>query len=80
MMRFDNDQHRFYAGIDLHARFMHVCVLDAAGNGVYDHIRLRGLPPRTTGAGSRRESLSPHGGPDPDDPQKTIAPRQARRL
>jgi transposase len=36
-MRFYNGQHRFYAGIDLHARFMHVCVLDAASNVVYDH-------------------------------------------
>jgi transposase len=37
MMRFYNRQHRFYAGIDLHARFMHVCVLDAVGTVVYDH-------------------------------------------
>jgi len=36
-MRFDNGQHRFYAGIDVHARFMHVCILDAAGRVVYDH-------------------------------------------
>ena len=36
-MRFYERQHRFYAGIDLHARFMHVCVLDAAGVVVYDH-------------------------------------------
>jgi hypothetical protein len=39
-MRFYNRQHRFYVGIDLHARFMHVCVLDAAGTAVYD----RNLP------------------------------------
>ena len=32
-MRFYNRQHRFYVGIDLHARFMHVCVLDAVLNG-----------------------------------------------
>jgi hypothetical protein len=31
MMRFYNQQHRFYAGIDLHARTISVCVLDAAG-------------------------------------------------
>jgi transposase len=37
MMRFYDRQHRFYAGIDLHARFMHVCVLDATGNVVFDH-------------------------------------------
>jgi transposase len=39
-MRFYNQPHRFYAGIDLHARTMHVCVLDAAGAVVYD----RNLP------------------------------------
>ena len=36
-MRFYNaTPHRFYAGIDLHARTMHVCVLDAAGTVVLD--------------------------------------------
>jgi len=39
-MRFYTTQHRFYCGIDLHARTMHVCVLDAAGTVVYD----RNLP------------------------------------
>ncbi len=39
-MRFYDQQHRFYAGIDLHARTMHVCVLDAAGTVVLD----RNLP------------------------------------
>ena len=39
-MRFYNQQHRFYAGIDLHARTMHVCVLDATGTVVLD----RNLP------------------------------------
>jgi hypothetical protein len=27
-MRFYDRQHRYYAGIDLHARTMHLCVLD----------------------------------------------------
>ena len=36
MMRFYQGQHRFYCGIDLHARSMHVCVLDHAGNIVFD--------------------------------------------
>jgi transposase len=40
MMRFYNQQHRFYAGIDLHARTMHVCVLDATGTVILD----RNLP------------------------------------
>jgi hypothetical protein len=31
MMRFYDRQHLFYAGIDLHARTMHLCVLDGAG-------------------------------------------------
>ena len=30
-MRFYTQQHRYYCGIDLHARRMYVCVLDAAG-------------------------------------------------
>ena len=39
-MRFYTTQHRFYAGIDLHARTPHLCVLDAAGTVVFD----KGLP------------------------------------
>jgi transposase len=35
-MRFYDRQHRFYAGIDLHSRTMHLCVLDAQGNVVCD--------------------------------------------
>jgi transposase len=30
-MRFYTQQHRYYCGIDLHARSMYVCILDAAG-------------------------------------------------
>jgi hypothetical protein len=30
MMRFSNQTHRFYCGVDLHARTLAVCVLDAA--------------------------------------------------
>ena len=30
-MRFYTKQHRFYCGIDLHARSMYVCILDQAG-------------------------------------------------
>jgi transposase len=36
MMRFYNSQHRFYAGIDLHARTMHLCILAHDGNVVFD--------------------------------------------
>jgi len=30
-MRFYTRAHRYYCGIDLHARTMYLCVLDAAG-------------------------------------------------
>jgi transposase len=36
MMRFYTQPHRFYCGIDLHARSMHVCILDHDGNIVFD--------------------------------------------
>ena len=35
-MRFYNHQHPFYCGIDLHARSMHVCILDHNGVVVFD--------------------------------------------
>jgi hypothetical protein len=35
-MRFYTTPHRFYAGIDLHTRTMHVCVLDHAGSIRFD--------------------------------------------
>jgi hypothetical protein len=28
MMRFYDGQHGFYAGVDLHARNLHLCILD----------------------------------------------------
>ena len=31
-MRFYNQQHRFYCGVDLHARTLSLCVLDAKGS------------------------------------------------
>lgn len=30
-MRFYNQQHQFYAGIDLHARQMYICIIDSSG-------------------------------------------------
>jgi hypothetical protein len=35
-MRFYTGQHRFYCGVDLHARTMHICVLDHDGHVVYN--------------------------------------------
>jgi len=36
MMRFYDGQHGFYAGIDLHARRLHLCILDTNGKVVKD--------------------------------------------
>src|SRR6202163_4187017 len=36
MMRFYEGKHPFYCGIDLHARSMHVCILDHDGKVVFD--------------------------------------------
>jgi transposase len=35
-MRFYTEQHRFYCGVDLHARTMYLCILDADGHVVFD--------------------------------------------
>jgi transposase len=35
-MRFYTQQHRFYAGIDLHARTLHLCILEHDGEVVFD--------------------------------------------
>lgn len=42
-MRFYNEQHTFYCGIDLHARSLYVCVLDQAGE-VCVHRNIRAKP------------------------------------
>jgi hypothetical protein len=39
MMRFYQQQHGFYCGVDLHARTMHVCVVDDEGQ-TRDHVNL----------------------------------------
>ena len=51
-MRFYTGQHRFYCGIDLHARSMHVCVLDAAGTVVYDRNLACHFPREGKGRGT----------------------------
>ncbi len=35
-MRFYNQQHGFYCGVDLHARMLAVCILDADGRIVFE--------------------------------------------
>lgn len=42
-MRFYTQQHPFYCGIDLHARTMYLCIIDADGNTVLH----KNLPTRT---------------------------------
>ena len=42
-MRFYNGTHRFWCGIDLHAKTMYVCILDAEGQ-VLVHKNLRSSP------------------------------------
>jgi transposase len=39
-MRFYNQPHRFYCGVDLHARTLSLCVLDATGNAVLQQTLL----------------------------------------
>ncbi len=39
-MRFYTGQHRYYCGIDLHARTLYLCVLDSQGK-IRLHQRLR---------------------------------------
>jgi transposase len=41
-MRFYTNEHRFYCGVDLHARTMYLCILDHAGQVVFD----KNLPAR----------------------------------
>ena len=38
-MRFYQATHSFYCGVDLHARTMHVCVVDADGR-TQEHVNL----------------------------------------
>jgi hypothetical protein len=39
MMRFSNQQHRYYCGIDLHARSMFIHILDAQGQTRFEQDR-----------------------------------------
>jgi transposase len=45
MMRFYTQQHEFYCGVDLHARSMHVCLVDAAGSTLV-HKNIEARPER----------------------------------
>ena len=52
-MRFSNQQHRFYCGVDLHARSMYTHVLDDRGRTVFE----RDLP---AGPGAFLEAVRPY--------------------
>jgi transposase len=52
MMRFYNQTHRFYCGVDLHARTLYLCILDQAGTVVL-HRNLQAEP------AAFREAISP---------------------
>jgi hypothetical protein len=43
MMQFHTQQHRFYCGVDLHARNLALCILDADGKPVF-HGNCDALP------------------------------------
>lgn len=47
-MRFYTKQHKYYCGIDLHARWMYVCILDSAGE-VLVHRNLAATPENLLG-------------------------------
>ena len=42
-MRFYNDQHRHYCGVDLHTKRMYLCILDQEGNKLL-HRNVRAKP------------------------------------
>ena len=43
MMRFYDQQHEFYCGVDLHTRRMYLCILDREGNKQL-HRNMRAKP------------------------------------
>jgi hypothetical protein len=44
-MRFYNEQHAFYCGVDLHTKRMYLCILDHEGNKLL-HRNVRANPLR----------------------------------
>ena len=42
-MKFYTKQHKYYCGIDLHARSMYVCILDSDGQVGFDNLKLTPL-------------------------------------
>ena len=80
-MRFYNQQHRFYCGVDLHARTMYLCILDQAGQTSSSTSNLaapsptpssRPSPPSATASSSPSSACSPGTGSPTSAPQEQI--------
>jgi transposase len=56
-MRFYTQQHKYYCGIDLHARVMYVCILDSAGNTVFHKNMAAGPGPFLAAIAPYREDI-----------------------
>ena len=56
-MRFYNQPHRFYCGVDLHARTMYLVILDHAGQVVFDHNLAAVCGSRADAATLRRRKI-----------------------
>lgn len=56
-MRFYTQQHKYYCGIDLHARVMYVCILDTAGNVVFHKNMTAGPEPLLRAIALYREDI-----------------------
>ena len=42
-MRFYSNEHQFYCGVDLHARILHLCILERPGKILF-HDSLKAMP------------------------------------
>jgi hypothetical protein len=85
MMRFYQQQHPFYCGVDLHARSMHVCLVNAAGQTlVHKNIDARSdrfLPlirPYRDGLAVAAECLQEHRGKSCAAPPRRAPPNWTR--
>ena len=56
-MRFYNQPHEYYCGIDLHVKTMYVCILDGVGQVLVHGMRLGAQGQGQAGAHSAQQSL-----------------------
>ena len=57
-MRFYTEQHRFYCGVDLHARTMYLCILDDQGKAVLAQTLAAGPEPFLRAVAPFRDGLA----------------------